>query len=79
MKEKYYALLELNTKKTRDELKDTMSFRDDLCMSSLDVAMLYPQIEDEFHITFSPIEDDLGEIFRTVGTLWEFIAARGSL
>lgn len=79
MKEKYYALLELNAQKQRQEIKDTMSFRDDLDMSSLDIAMLYPQIEDEFHITFSPMEDDLGEIFRTVGTLWEFIVARGSL
>ncbi len=79
MKEKYYALLERNTKKQRQEIEDTMSFQDDLDMSSLDIAMLYPQVEDEFHITFSPMEDDLGEIFRTVGTLWEFIAARGSL
>lgn len=79
MKDKYYALLELNTKKTHGEMRDTMSFRGDLCMSSLDIAMLYPQVEDEFHITFSPMEDDLGEIFKTVGTLWEFIAARGSL
>lgn len=79
MKEKYYALLESNTGKTCGELTDTMSFRDDLYMSSLDIAMLYPQVEDEFHITFSPIDDNLGEIFETVGTLWEFIAARGSL
>lgn len=79
MKEKYYALLELNTNRPRNEIKDMMSFRDDFCMSSLNIAMLYPQIEDEFHITFSPLEDDLGEIFKTVGTLWDFIAERGSL
>ena len=78
MKEIYYALLEQHTMKTSSEINDTMTFRQDLGMDSLRIAMLYPEIEDSFNIRFSPLDDDLGEIFKTVGTLWRFIESRGS-
>ena len=79
MRELYYALLERHTSRPRSEINDTMTFRDDFGMDSLSVAMLYPDIEDSFNITFSPLNDDLAEIFKTVGTLWDFIKLRGSL
>ena len=79
MRALYYALLEQHTGKPCSEINNNMTFRDDLGMDSLHVAMLYPDIEDSFNITFSPIDDDLGEIFKTVGTLWDFIESRGSL
>ena len=79
MRELYYALLERHTSRPHSEIKDTMTFRDDFGMDSLSVAMLYPDIEDSFNITFSPLNDDLAEIFKTVGTLWEYIELRGSL
>ena len=79
MRETYDALLEQHTGKNRYEFNDGMSFRDDLGLDSLSIAMLYPDVEDTFHICFSPLEDDLGEIFKTVGTLWKFIELRGRL
>jgi acyl carrier protein len=79
MRELYYSLIERHTGKSCSEISDSMAFRDDLGMDSLNVAMLYPDIEDSFNITFSPLDDDLGEIFKTVGTLWGFIESRGSL
>jgi|GEM_PF-5710264 len=79
MRDQYYSLIERHTGKPSSEINDSMTFRDDLGMDSLNVAMLYPDIEDLFNITFSPLDDDLGEIFKTVGTLWDFIESRGSL
>jgi diaminopimelate decarboxylase len=79
MREVYDALLEQYTGRLRSEITDALSFRDDLNMDSLSIAMLYPEIEDTFKISFSPLNDDLGGIFRTVGSLWEFVKLRGSL
>lgn len=77
MEERYYEILEAETGRRRNEINESMSFKDDFGMSSLNIAMLYPKIEDEFNITFSPLEDDLGEIFKNVGSLLEFIKTRG--
>jgi acyl carrier protein len=79
MREAYEALLERHTGKPRSEITDALSFRDDLNMDSLSIAMLYPEIEDTFNISFSPLNDDPGEIFKTVGSLWKFVEMRGSL
>jgi acyl carrier protein len=79
MREKYELLLEQHTKISRAEFSDNTSLRDDLGLDSLSIAMLYPDIEDEFCFQFSPLEDDLGEIFKTVGSLWRFIEIRGSI
>jgi len=79
MREVYDALLERHTGKPHSEITDDLSLRDDLDMDSLSIAMLYPDIEDLFNISFSPLDDDLGEIFKTVGSLWKFVELRGSL
>jgi len=79
MRKVYEALLERHIGKTRSEITDDLSFRDDLGMDSLSIAMLYPDIEDSFNINFSPLDDDLGEIFKTVGSLWKFVEMRGTL
>jgi len=79
MREVYDALLEQYTGRPRSEITDALSLRDDLDMDSISIAMLYPEIEDSFNITFSPLNDDLEEIFRTVGSLWKFVELRGSL
>lgn len=78
MKNKYYLMLEQATGKDRSRLGDEISFKKDLGMSSLDIAMLYPQIEDEFSIEFSPLDDDFGEIFDSVGSLWRYIEVKGN-
>ena len=78
MRDKYEKLIEQYTGGKYIEISDDLSFRDDFSMDSLSLAMLYPEIEDAFNVTFSPLNDDLGEIFKTVGTLWHFIELRGS-
>lgn len=79
MRETFFALLEQHTGTPCFKINDNMNFKYDLGMDSLSIAMLYPDIEDTFNINFSPLDDDLGEIFKTVGTLWRFIELRGSL
>lgn len=79
MKDKYYHILEQATGRDRSRLGDEISFKRDLDMSSLDIAMLYPQIEDEFGIEFSPIDDDFGEIFDSIGSLWRYIEGKRNL
>jgi acyl carrier protein len=79
VREVYEALLEQHTGKNRSEFNNDTSFRDDFELDSLSIAMLYPEVEDTFNIHFSPLEDDLAEIFRTVGTLWRFIESKGSV
>jgi acyl carrier protein len=79
MRDVFEKFLEEHTGKPRSEINDSASFRDDLGLDSLSIAMLYPDVEDLFHITFSPLDDDLGEIFSTVGSLWAFLSQRGSL
>lgn len=78
MREKYELLLEQHTEISRTEFNDCTSLRDDLGLDSLSIAMLYPDIEDEFCLQFSPLEDDLEGIFKTVGSLWRFIEARSN-
>jgi acyl carrier protein len=79
MREIYEALLEQHTEKDRSGFNDNTSLANDLGLDSLAIAMLYPDVEDTFNITFSPLEDDLSEIFKTVGSLWRFIESRGSV
>jgi acyl carrier protein len=79
MREKFELLLEQHAKTNRSEFNDNTSLRDELGLDSLSIAMLYPDIEDQFCLQFSPLEDDLGEIFKTVGSLWRFIEARGGV
>lgn len=76
MKNKYYRILEQETGRDRSRLGDEISFKRDLDMSSLEIAMLYPRIEDEFGIEFSPLDDDFGEIFDSVGSLWRYIEGK---
>jgi acyl carrier protein len=78
MRNEFEHLIEQHTGISRTDFNDETSLRDDLSLDSLSIAMLYPEVEDIFHIQFSPLEDDLGEIFRTVGSLWKFIESRGS-
>jgi acyl carrier protein len=79
MRNVYDGLLEQYAGISRSKITDALSFRDDLGMDSLNIAMLYPDIEDSFNISFSPLDDDLGEIFKTVGSLWRFVELRGRL
>ena len=79
MKNKYYRILEQETGRDRSRLGDEITFKRDLDMSSLDIAMLYPRIEDEFGIEFSPLDDDFEEIFDSVGSLWRYIEGKRNL
>jgi acyl carrier protein len=79
MREIFENLITQHTGVNRLEFNDDTSLANDLGLDSLSIAMLYPDIEDTFNIKFSPIEDNLGEIFKTVGSLWKFIESRGNM
>jgi acyl carrier protein len=79
MRSTFIKMLENHTGRSASELSDGLFLGDDLGMDSLSIAMLYPEVEDLFNIEFSPLEDDLGQIFSTVGSLWAFISQRGNL
>jgi acyl carrier protein len=79
MRKIYESLLEQHTGKDCSAFNDNTSLRDDLGLDSLATAMLYPDVEDTFNIKFSPLEDDINEIFKTVGSLWRFIESRGNV
>jgi acyl carrier protein len=79
MRNKFELLLEQYIKGDHVELSDSTLLRDDLGLDSLSIAMLYPEIEDQFSLEFLPLDDDLEEIFKSIGSLWRFIEERGSL
>lgn len=47
--------------------------REDLELDSLGMVNLQVAVEDEFRMRFDPIETDLVEVFRTVGSLVKFL------
>lgn len=50
-----------------------MSLTDDLDMESLQIVTLQIELEDEFNISFDPLEDDFFEIFRTIGSIYSTV------
>lgn len=49
------------------------SLREDLEMDSLQIVLLQVELEDEFSISFDPIDDDFFLIFNSVGSIYETI------
>jgi len=77
MRDIFETLLKQHSEIKIGDITDDMSLHDELGLDSLSIAMLYPDIEDTFDVRFSPLDDDLGEIFKTVGSLWRYVEARG--
>jgi len=77
MRDVFETLLKKRAEINIGDITDDMSLRDELGLDSLNIAMLYPDIEDAFDLRFSPLDDDLGEIFKTVGSLWRYVESKG--
>lgn len=62
-----------------ETLEPEINLRDGLELNSLAIVMLQVEIEEEFRFTFDPIEDDFEKIFKTFGSLCDYIENRGEI
>lgn len=58
------------------EIAAESQLQEDLAMTSLELVMLQIALEEEFLISFDPINDDFGVIFQTVSSVYRFVKER---
>lgn len=58
------------------EITAESRLQEDLSMTSLELVMLQIVLEEEFFISFDPINDDFGVIFQTVSSVYRFVKER---
>lgn len=58
------------------EITAESRLQEDLSMTSLELVMLQIALEEEFSISFDPINDDFGLIFQTVSSVYRFVKER---
>lgn len=71
------GFMERRVEPERLRAKDRL--REDLGFDSVLIVDLMVEIELKLGVYFDPYEQDLGEIFQTVGTLERFVAGMGEL
>ena len=49
---------------------------EDLKLDSINLVNLQVMVEDEFDIRFNPIEDNLADVFETVGSLLDYMESK---
>lgn len=58
------------------EITAESRLQEDLGMTSLELVMLQIALEEEFLISFDPINDDFAVIFHTVSSVYLFVKER---
>lgn len=71
--ERVVRCVESSVENASAEITAESRLQEDLDMSSLELVMLQIALEEEFLISFDPINDDFGAIFQTVSSVYRFV------
>lgn len=73
--ERVVRCIEKSMENADGEVTVDSRLQEDLGMTSLELVMLQIALEEEFLIAFDPINDDFGEIFQSVSSVYSFVKA----
>lgn len=59
-----------------NQLNEEDRLVEDLKLDSINLVNLQVMVEDEFDIRFNPIEDNLADVFETVGSLLDYMESK---
>lgn len=71
VKQIFSSLFDISVEKIQEE----GLLREDYELDSINLVNFQIEIEDYFEIRFDPVIEDLGEVFRSISTLSDYIAS----